>query len=122
MLEIGYSFLYPYPDDSLHLLIVIGKASMADNTKYICAMISSWKENSPYIDDSCRLQKGDHPFIRHDSYVAYRETAMFSEEQIKGDKSIECQQASTELVKKIINGAFISRKTPNIYLMFMKRG
>jgi len=38
--------------------------------------ISSIKANQPH-DTSCTLSAGEHPFIKHDSYVYYKDAAIF---------------------------------------------
>lgn len=70
--------------------------------------------NSTPADDSCLLQKGDHPFIDHDSFVDYRFTRVEQvevvQERIQKGVFIEKEACSPALIKKIIQGALKSRR------------
>ena len=71
----GDTFLYRYPKQAYHLFLVVTNIiSVNGVVQYVCPMVSSWKDGSKYCDPACILNAGDHPFIEHKSYVAYRET------------------------------------------------
>lgn len=53
--------------------------------------ISSVREGSPY-DDTCILHAGDHPFVKHDSYVRYRDAVAMRVSRIRF--AIETQEIS----------------------------
>ncbi|MDF1895074.1 hypothetical protein [Rahnella contaminans] len=74
--------------------------------------ISSVKHGVPH-DSTCILQIGDHPFIRHDSYVVYERAVIWK--VINVDKkvsegSIKPQPANIpdEIFKRILDGFDIS--------------
>lgn len=48
---------YPHPDSNIKSSLLVS--------------ISTLKPNIPF-DPACKLYSGDHPFIKHDSYVVYR--------------------------------------------------
>ena len=50
--------------------------------QYVCSMVSSWKDGSKFCDSACVLNAGEHPFIEHKSYVAYRKTILFREDKL----------------------------------------
>lgn len=57
-----------------HLFILLTDPVPNADTKIsevLLVNVSSIKEGYPY-DSACRLYAGDHPFLRHDSYVNYR--------------------------------------------------
>ena len=120
-MDIGDAFLYLYPDDECHMFVIIGKASIAKKPRFVCVMVSSWKDGSPNNDPACIIRKGEHPFIQWDSYIAYRETSLFSEEQILLNIKKSYERVSDDLLKRITEGAFTSRRMHMMYLDFIKR-
>ena len=68
----GDSFLFKFPHDDFHLFFVVTK--IVERQQYVCVMLSSWKEGSPLNDPACILEAGEHPFVTHKSYIAYKET------------------------------------------------
>ncbi len=114
-LKEGDTFLYQYPSDDNHLFIIIAKkiAVVSDELQYVCVMVSSWKDKSPLCDPACKLKAGIHPFIHNESYIAYRETVMFSEsllDNLLGNGiAIPRDSVSSELLKNIKTAAKQSR-------------
>ena len=68
-------------------------------------MVSSWKERSALCDPACRLKPGEHPFIIHDSYIAYVEVIPFDERilanLLNSGKAILKEPVSPELLGKM---------------------
>lgn len=78
MVKAGDSFLFKYPKNDKHLFIVV--LDEYDNGYSIicpCVMVSSWKDNPKLDDPACILDAGEHEFIKHKSYIAYKEVVLF---------------------------------------------
>lgn len=88
-----------------HLYIVIA----IDNGKVLLVNITSSS-----FDKACSLKRDDHPFITHKSYINYRETLLSDvssiEEAISKDAIKPHEDISSDLLKKIQDGAKISPK------------
>jgi len=54
-----------------HLWVVISKRTHSLEEVVIVNLTSC--RDSGYVDQSCLLNKGDHPFIKHETYVNYRD-------------------------------------------------
>ena len=95
----------------LHVVLtdLFGKASQVLVTSI--ASIRSKK-----YDDTCILEPGEHPFLRHHSYVLYRATRLLEVQRIKQRlKSLEFipqDDVSEEVYKRIVFGLFESKATP----------
>lgn len=68
----GDTFLYKHPKDKKHLMIIV---CVIDEDPILgeilhCVYLTTL-HNTGEEDKVCILQKGDHPFIKHDSYVEY---------------------------------------------------
>ena len=113
-ISVGDTFFADYPKNDPHLFFIILDVCDRDPKLFICAMLSSWKDNSPFCDDACILDKNDHPFIDHKSYVAYRETMVVTHEElarwIGEGKFKKDRPATPELIRKIIDSALKSKK------------
>ena len=76
--------------------------------------ITGWTNH--LCDGTCKLGKGDHPFLYKDSYVLYRKARVETAETIaKGVESglFECKEdISDEWVAKIMKGLCDSIHTP----------
>lgn len=82
-LKEGDTFLYRYPRQEYHLFLVVTNiTSFNGKVQYVCTMVSTWKEKSKLCDPACILDKEDHPFIVHKSYIAYQETVLFPEDML----------------------------------------
>ncbi len=70
--------------------------------------------NGVPLEDTCLLGKGDHPFIEHDSFVDYRftrvEQADVVEKRVQEGVFIAKDACSSDVLKKIIQGALKSRR------------
>lgn len=63
-------------------------------------------------DDTVLLNVGDHPFIKHASYIAYG-FAEIKEERLVAKLGMEHAPISEDLLQRVIFGAFLSKKTRN---------
>ena len=76
MLRRGSAFLIPSGPNirsgGMHLFVVaaISKFSSAPKPKALLLSVCSIPKSGIY-DGTCILQRGDHPFIRHPSYIFY---------------------------------------------------
>lgn len=113
----GQCFLVPSgPNQYLHLFTIIIEPEVlperGNHPQVISVNFTSVPDNTLY-DTSCLVDIGDHPFIKHLSYVNYRGARCDSYEQIQKliDKGvfIKKEPCSDELLQKIINGALISK-------------
>ena len=104
--------------DVCHLRIVISDPD--SNNCFLTVPIDSYI--SKFQDSSCIIQKGEHPFIKHISFANYKYAAVLSFQTIfngiQTRKFIRKQDVSPELLKKIQDGAKISKNlnTPAILL------
>ena len=125
MVKAGDTFLYVYPKTDRHLFIVILDSYDSGNGIICpCVMVSSWKDNPRLDDPACILDVGGHEFIRHKSYIAYREVVLFEKDFIdKGLKSGELKgksPVSEELLTKIRKSANKSRKISKFNLKYFE--
>ena len=69
-----------------------------------------------FVDQSCLLSAGDHPFITHDSYVDYSFARMESqahvEQCVAAGTFTAKEDCSPELIRRIIQGALVSKRIP----------
>ena len=115
-ISVGDTFFADFPKEDPHLFFIVLDICKTKPHLFICSMLSSWKDKSPYCDNSCILDKGDHPFIRHKSYIAYRETLILTHEELLrliqiGKFTID-KPATPELIRKIKNSALKSKFLP----------
>ncbi len=80
----------------------------------VAVNVSSVKSHNNY-DPTCILDVGDHPFIRHKSFVYYRHAAIFKVSYIKqgiatGDIILQ-EKASDRLMSAILAGFAQSEQT-----------
>ena len=115
MVKAGDTFLYKYPKNDRHLFIVVLDTYNTGSTVICpCVMVTSWKDNPKFDDPACILDVGDHEFIKHKSYIAYREVVLFEKDYI--EHCLECGEAKTkepvtgEMMERILKSAVNSRK------------
>ena len=117
----GDTFLFEYPEPYNHLFIVITKV---ENGTVACTMITSVKGNPNHDDPACIIHAGDHPFIKHDSFIAYKNTVIFEESMLI--KNLENgiypkkEPVTPALLAKIKAGAFNSKKIQPRFLKYYK--
>lgn len=121
MIKAGDSFLYKYPGNDRHLFIVV--LDEYDNGTDIicpCVMVTSWKDNPKLDDPACILHEGEHPFIRHKSYVAYSQVVLFEKDYIENCLEYGIFKVSEELLERIIKSASGSRKISKNNLKYFR--
>lgn len=114
----GFTFLSRHPSYSTeHLFIIISEII---DKKVLCINVTTQKNCS---DNTCILRKGDHPFIRHDSTINYKDAfdpevklleKAIAENTIKPHDAI-----SKALLKRIQKGALTSPSFPIKYLDYL---
>lgn len=76
--------------------------------------VTSIREGIPF-DDACVLKVGDHPYIKHDSYISYRHLRIdplpHVERLVKSGVWQPHIPCSDELLERIIRGVLLSRMT-----------
>ena len=70
-----------------------------------------------HSDRSCILAQGEHPFVHHDTSVAYGETARWTEERllelIREGVARPRQPVSAAVLERMRAGFFASQRTPH---------
>lgn len=84
----------------------------------------STAEGARRIDNTVILDLGDHPFIKHKSYINYDEARIESldylENGIKQKRFIKKEIADDELYYRILKGVTLSKKISRRYIRFLK--
>jgi hypothetical protein len=118
MLEPGSTFLVPSGPQGKHLFfLVLGPLILPEYGKspHVVSVGASTIHQWGHYDPACVLQVGDHPFISHQSYIAYRyariDPASHIEKMIGGTWP-ERERCSQELLDRIIHGVTISKFAP----------
>lgn len=99
--------------DHLHVICNDPAYSHIESCDCVLAVnISSVKAGVPY-DPTCIIKIGDHPFIRHNSYVVYERAVIWKVENIDkkvAEGSIKPQDANIDddAFKRILDGFDIS--------------
>ncbi|WP_233081092.1 hypothetical protein [Rheinheimera soli] len=67
-----------------------------------------------YFDTTCILKPGEHPFVKHDSFIYYRYAELYSpdritDEVIKGNFDVH-QPCTEELMQRILDGFQVTRE------------
>jgi hypothetical protein len=98
-------------EDNLHLWIIVTPATEGEVVT-VC-LVTAHKRSERLVV----LNKGDHPFIRHESVIAYRHSVIRTvgdiEESLKNGLAKARDPVSAELLKRIQNGLLESDFTPN---------
>jgi hypothetical protein len=104
-------------DKHLHV-IVLGPVTIdgyGNGDRLLMVGITSIYEGTPH-DPACELSVGDHPFIKHPSYVAYRyiriDPRAHVEQMVAARVCVPHSPFSQDVLKKIIAGVCISKMTP----------
>lgn len=96
-----------------HLWAILwGPAGPAD--AYLAVFLTTLR---PHSDKACVLQAGDHPFIRHDTAVAYRDVQRFTDEKLRhlitNGTAKPRQPLGPAILERLRAGFFASAHTPN---------
>lgn len=96
----------------MHLFVVCTVPCHAG--KVVLANITTWKDAR--CDDTVRITSGAHPFITHDSYVAYNfseiERAITVEAGIRLGRFIPREKFQEPDLTRISDGLLLSQFTP----------
>lgn len=115
----GSSLLVPSGPSGLHLFVIaLGPLVLDDYgsaPQVLMVSATTLREGLPH-DDACILEAGDHPFIQHRSYIAYRyarlDSASHVEKMVASQIWHPKEPCSTELLDRIITGFLRSRLVP----------
>lgn len=104
MIHPGSCFMANYPTHA-HLHIVVSDVT---ETSVTVVFVSSVKEGREY-DDACVLNKGDHPFIAHKSYIVYDKFQHYKKKDLEwsikmGEFTVE-PDVSQSVLERIRDGA-----------------
>jgi hypothetical protein len=119
MLNRGDTFLTgDEQEDTLHLWIILTPPSEGE---VVTASVTTKRRNSERLVE---LHPGDHPFIVHDSVIAYSYTRIRTVEEIEialasGAAKIR-EPVTPELLRRICSGLLDSDFTPNGVRSFYK--
>ena len=85
----GDAFLYEFPHNGKHLCIVVSTALDESQKKVLRCVYLTTVRNTGYEDLTCIFRPGDHPFLRHESYVDYSQILIVYEEFLLEKLSIQ---------------------------------
>lgn len=105
--------------DLRHLFIVLNNAMKGLHATIEDGVIATGVtsiQQGRYYDNSCVLYRGDHPFIRHDSYVNYVNCKVYSAAAllrgIKDGKLIPRGPMDDVVFARVLYGVLKSPRTP----------
>lgn len=106
---------------SNHLYVILTDANAAE--EHLLASITSVPEVGFY-DPTCILTIGDHPFLKHESYVFYRKADVQRATRIarlvNKNFYIPREDMAEEITQRILDGILASDFTPNFCKNFTK--
>lgn len=113
---------------SEHLFVVLANPNTYPDEGYgqrLCLVSVNFTSirNGQHIDSACIITEGEHPFIRHDSYVLYERMQFIDYERTCEAVNSGVYRASTpisaELLQRIIDGiqqsGAVKRKFKNLF-------
>lgn len=96
-----------------HLFVLV-LDKQTNNKLHVLSVPVSTARESARIDESCMIQPGEHPFIKSESFVEYRNSRIDSTDnlldRVKEKTFIPHESVTQELLKKIIDGLKVSRE------------
>jgi hypothetical protein len=109
--EIGDAFLLTERDLEPHLWFVVSLPQ--ENPEVVIVNLTTHSQSK---DQSCILDVGDHPWIKHKSCISYRDAKLVSEEKLdflvrQGHLSPQAAIADA-VITKILIGAEITDEMP----------
>lgn len=108
--------------DRMHLFIVLTDPVTGDKLVLIASLCSVCG-GVPY-DKTCVLEAGEHQFIRHKSYIDYSKLNIVEAGKLsKGVQTgvfMNKGPMSEDVVNRIIDGVFVSKRTPRESKEFLK--
>jgi hypothetical protein len=128
VIERGQSFLIPSgPDDKKHLhFIVVGPCVFPDYgcQPHVLLVSVTTLYNEDYHDPACVLEAGEHPFVRHKSYIDYRKAMIQPVAHVEKmrDQGVwsEHGKCSPAVLEKIYNGIFVSPRVKRFVQEILK--
>lgn len=110
------TLLVPSGPTGSHLFFIILGPMLFDDCgrvpQVLMVSATTIRDDIPY-DSACALDKGDHPFIQHASYIAYRQIRMDSvahvERMVHSAAWTPREPCEQRLLKRIIAGALTSK-------------
>lgn len=94
-----------------HLFVLVLDTKVGNQHQVISVPVCTVR--GPRIDDACLIQQGEHPFVKADSFVEYRNARVDPVshllERVIERTFIPHEQASPALLDKIKNGLLNSR-------------
>ncbi len=110
MISAGDAFLVPENRAGIpsHFYVIV-TSPLRNGGKVLLVNVTTWKDNTSVgLDDTCLLDIGDHPFIKHRSFIAYncaRVTPVSAiEEALRRGSLILKQPCSEQLLDRIRQG------------------
>ena len=110
--------------DRMHLFIILTNPSTEKKLNIIVSIstYTGWPN-----DPTCILNQGDHPFIRHKSYVLYSKAKIFKSKKltrgVQDGKLVPKDPIDQSVFEKIVVGLMVSERTPKkIKDFFAKHG
>ncbi|MCK5425453.1 MAG: hypothetical protein KAI89_08775 [Emcibacter sp.] len=101
-----------FDTDKKHLFVICND-TCTDGMNLIVPLVT-WKNS--YSDDTCVLNVGDHPFIKHRSYIQYRFTRLVTAEDLMVGINNNAFTRHSDFMEfyflKIKNGIVRSKQTP----------
>jgi hypothetical protein len=118
----GDSFLMPAPGgtQTSHLWVFVTEREPVTHQAVIVS-VTTLREGK---DQTLILRKGEHPFLTHESVVAYRHARIVDCRVLDGNLAAGTIQGhetcSAKLLKDIQDGIFASQHTPNKVVSYCK--
>lgn len=112
--------------DRKHLFILLTDPhdDVAGKKSTLMVSLSSVKPGKPH-DPTCLLYAGDHPFLKHDSYVVYQKARLEEVEKlmrgVKGGLLVPQDPLDGAVFARICKGLEESRLTPTKLLLFYRK-
>jgi hypothetical protein len=117
-IRLGDTFRYTQKREE-HLWMVISDPQLDQSV--LIANLTTYK---PYKDGSCRLNRGEHPFIKHETCVNYAfaqapDGAHLIDLYVR-DKIELLEPLSVQTLAKVQYGALVSPHIPDKYRRFLR--
>ena len=114
-------------DDLKHLFFLLTDpcfdGELNQENAILLVNCSSVKPDKPH-DNACYIEQGEHEFIKHRSYIVYKQARIETLEKIERGIStgrfIKKEIINGELYKRILKGAFTSLHIERGYTRFIK--
>jgi hypothetical protein len=115
MFEKGETYIIRNPSNNIeHLYFIISNPDEKD--RILMVNLSTFIEDSIEKEQICILEVGDHPYVRHKSFINYAESICPMKSEIEAAIKLNLfdrdEDASPELIKNIQVGATKSEALP----------